>query len=58
MPLLATTALILAIMQILPGFSSLIICLATACAVTNAPLTLIPSMLSTSSGVYSSAGVS
>lgn len=56
--LLAMVPLMLAIMTMLPPLPNRIICLATACAVMNTPVTLISNMVLASLAVYSSAGVS
>lgn len=56
--LFAIVPLILAIMTMLPPFPNRIICLATACAVMNTPVTLTSIMVLASLAEYSNAGVS
>ena len=56
--LLTTVPLILATSTILPPFPNRTICLATACAVMNTPVTLTSSKALVSVAEYSSAGVS
>lgn len=55
---LAMVPLMLAISAMLPPLPKRIICLATACAVINTPVTLTSSIVLTSLAEYSSAGVS
>lgn len=56
--LFAIVPLILAIMTMLPPFPNRIICLATACAVMNTPVTLTSIIVLASLAEYSNAGVS